>query len=334
MTSTPGGGHAADLYARISADSDLTQSLFRQALQDPKGALARAVAWRAEQPVELLGFIALGQALAANGQPAKAARAYGSVIDFFPSRADIRRLAGEWLETLGDAGLKLAAATYRVAAEQRPDHPAVYHLLALTLARLGEHSEALEVAIKGITAKRAFERFNQVDRILKEDAQLVGAAWAARAPQERERISQRLAEHGLSIDARASIRFVLNWETDANDVDFHIYDKSNNHAFYSSKVLPTGGELYADITTGYGPECFTIYDPSAFPYRLQAHYYSRGPMGYGAGKLQVIRHDGAGGLMVEDRPFVIMVDGAYVDLGVVKGEGGVKGNKKPKIAAE
>ena len=43
MTSTPGGDHAADLYARISADAELTQSLFRQALQDPKGALARIV---------------------------------------------------------------------------------------------------------------------------------------------------------------------------------------------------------------------------------------------------------------------------------------------------
>ena len=44
MSSTPEGGHAAELYARISADPELTQSLFRQALQDPKGALGRIVA--------------------------------------------------------------------------------------------------------------------------------------------------------------------------------------------------------------------------------------------------------------------------------------------------
>jgi hypothetical protein len=35
--------NAAALYARISEDSDLTQSLFRQALQDPSGALHRIV---------------------------------------------------------------------------------------------------------------------------------------------------------------------------------------------------------------------------------------------------------------------------------------------------
>jgi hypothetical protein len=42
-------GNAAALYALISADADLTQSLFRQALQDPSGALARIVAIGAEK---------------------------------------------------------------------------------------------------------------------------------------------------------------------------------------------------------------------------------------------------------------------------------------------
>jgi hypothetical protein len=35
--------HAAELYGRISADQDLTQALFRQALQDPNGAVSRIV---------------------------------------------------------------------------------------------------------------------------------------------------------------------------------------------------------------------------------------------------------------------------------------------------
>ena len=74
------------------------------------------------------------------------------------------------------------------------------------------------------------------------------------------------------------------------------------------------------MTTGYGPECFTIFDkPAAYPYKLQAHYYSRGPMGYGMGKLEIIEHDGAGNLRFEERPFVIMQDHAFVELGVVQG---------------
>ena len=75
------------------------------------------------------------------------------------------------------------------------------------------------------------------------------------------------------------------------------------------------------MTTGYGPECFTIRLPKekrSYPYALQAHYYSRGPMGYGMGKLQIIDHDGKGNLAMEERPFVVMVDQAFVDMGTVK----------------
>ena len=54
------------------------------------------------------------------------------------------------------------------------------------------------------------------------------------------------------------------------------------------------------------------------PYRIAVHYYSRGPMGYGLGLVQVVRYDGKGGLTVEPRPFVVMIDGAMVDVGEVK----------------
>ena len=35
------------------------------------------------------------------------------------------------------------------------------------------------------------------------------------------------------------------------------------------------------------------------------------------GKLQIVQHDGEGGLTFDERPFVVMNDGAYIDLGVV-----------------
>jgi hypothetical protein len=41
-------------------------------------------------------------------------------------------------------------------------------------------------------------------------------------------------------------------------------------------------------------------------------------MGYGMGKLEIIEHDGAGNLRFEERPFVIMNDNAFVDLGTVE----------------
>jgi hypothetical protein len=164
-------------------------------------------------------------------------------------------------------------------------------------------------------------RFAGVDQILREDAGLIAAAWMKAEPNRRGEIEARLKRDGGTRENAPSLRFVLNWETDANDVDFHITDAKGGHAFYSQRTLPSGGELYADVTTGYGPECFTIRKPKgqrAGPYHLQAHSYSIGPMGAGMGKLEIVEHDGKGGLRFEQRPYVVMVNQAYVELGEVK----------------
>jgi len=112
---------------------------------------------------------------------------------------------------------------------------------------------------------------------------------------------------------------VLTWETDDNDVDFHIEDGKGGHAYYSQPRLASGGSLYADVTTGYGPECFTIPGlPKAYPYRLKIHYYSRGPMGYGMGKVETVQYDGRGHLLFDERPYLVMSNHAFVDLGLMK----------------
>ncbi|MBL8636311.1 MAG: hypothetical protein JNM40_24010 [Myxococcales bacterium] len=284
-------------------------------------ALTMALAWRDSDAGDVLAVIALGEVYEALQQRKAAARAYGSIIDLFPGRADLRRFAGARLERLGDSN-ELAADTYAKAAANRPDHPSSHRMLAYALLKLGRYDEALEAIVAGATRSYPPGRFAGVPQILGEDVGLIAAAWARKEPQRRDEIERRLQGIGAQLAQGPSVRFVLSWETDANDVDFHILDGRGGHAYYSQPSLPSGGQLYADVTTGYGPECFSIFAPPsqrAYPYKLQAHYYSRGPMGYGMGKLQIIEHDGKGGLRFTERPFVIMVDGAFVDLGEVRG---------------
>jgi hypothetical protein len=285
-------------------------------------ALKTAFEWRKSEPGDVMALVALGEAFEAAGDALQAARCYGSIIDLFPGRADLRRFAGERLEHLPlGAALDLAADTYGKAEVERPDHPASHRLFAFALLKKGQHEKAFEAIVRGMRRSYPNGRFAGVTRILREDLGLVGAAWARAEPKREEEILSRVRNEGGEIESEPSLRFVLNWETDANDVDFHIYDGNGGHAFYSEPTLSSGGTLYADVTTGYGPECFTIRaraDRRSGPYRLLAQYYSRGPMGYGMGKLQIIDHDGRGGLIFEERPFVVMVDHAFVDLGVVK----------------
>ena len=287
---------------------------------DAEQAVARALRWRNEDAGDVMALVALGEALEALGQRHLAARVYGSIIDLFPSRADMRRFAGERLERLGEAGAGVAADSYAKGVAQRPDHLTGHRLLAYALLRLGRHAEAFDAALGGLAREYPSNRFAGGKRILREDLGLIAAAWIRHAPAERAAIEARLNTAGAELATEPSLRFVLNWETDANDVDFHIHDGKGGHAYYSSKELPSGGALYADVTTGYGPECFAIPgQPQAYPYRLRIHYYSRGPMGYGMGKLEIVEHDGRGNLRFEQRPFIVMNDGAYVDLGTVQG---------------
>ncbi|WP_437911759.1 AgmX/PglI C-terminal domain-containing protein [Sorangium sp. So ce302] len=288
---------------------------------DAPAAVRDARAWHAEAPGDVLALVALGEALEAASDTPGAARAYGSLIDLFPARADLRRFTGARLERLaGGAGLELAVDTYEKAREQRPDHPASHRLLAFARLKRGEHAAAFDALAAGVARRYPPGRFVGVESILREDLGLIAAAWLKAEPARRAAILARLAKAGAALESAPSLRFVLNWETDANDVDFHIRDDRGGHAYYGDPTLPGGGRLYADVTTGYGPECFTIRAPRehrASRYTLQAHYYARGPMGYGMGKLQIVDHDGKGGLTFDERPFVVMTDGAFVELGAV-----------------
>jgi tetratricopeptide (TPR) repeat protein len=286
---------------------------------DAKSALEKARAWRSEAPGDVLALVALGEAFEASKDEANALRAYGSIIDLFPSRADLRRFAGVRLEHVR-GGLDLALDTFTRAAKQRPDHPHGSRLLAYALVKKGLFGDAFDTIVAARKWPYGDARFPGVDKILSEDLGLIAAAWTRAEPKRAAEIRALLKQHKGVVEDKPSIRFVLNWETDANDVDFHIYDDKGGHAFFSQKHLPSGGDLYADVTTGYGPECFTIRGPKsqrAKKYTLQANYYSRGPMGYGMGKIEILEHDGRGGLTFEERPYVVMIDHGFVDLGTV-----------------
>jgi len=288
------------------------------AREDLDAAEREATGWRSESPGDVLALVAVGEVLEARGRRGDAARAYGSIVDLFPGRADLRRMAGERLERLGGDALALAIDTYAHAVEQRPDHPSSHRLYAYALLKAGRHVEAFAAIEAALDRSYPGGRFAGVEQLLREDLGLIGAALVAVDPAERKRVEASLAKRGVALPTTPSTRFVLNWETDANDVDLHVYDAKGGHAFFSNRTLPSGGQLIAAVTTGYGPESFSIEGKrGAGPYRLLAHYYARGPMGYGMGKLQVMEHDGSGGLRFAEHPFVVMKDGGYVDLATV-----------------
>ncbi|MEO8703359.1 MAG: VIT domain-containing protein [Kofleriaceae bacterium] len=288
-------------------------------LRDVMSALAQAqrdrglelaAHWQLQNPGEVAAIVALGEALEARGATVLAARAYGSLIDLYPNRVELVRAAGERLDRLGDGARELAIDAYRRAIRERPDHAQTYRLLAYALLRAGQAEAALQAILDG--SKKVVD--SRVGQVLAQDAKLVAAALVARDPARRDEIEKRIE---VPIATKRSLSVVLIWETDANDLDLHIRDGNGKHAYHGKPALASGGSLLADQRDGYGPELFQIDEPKAFPYRISAHYFNRGPMGLALGTVQIIRHDGAGNIAIEDRPFTLQNDQGMIELGTI-----------------
>lgn len=298
---------------------------------EKQAALAEARKWHAEHPGDVMALLAFGEALEAIGDVRTAARAYGSILELYPMRADTRRFAGERLERLKDAAaLRLVIDTYKKAVEQRPDHPESHRHYGYALLKHNEPEKAFEAIRAGALRQYPRGRFVGVERILHEDLGLVAAAWSHAEPHRAAEIKARLRAAGGSDENEPSLRFVLSWETDASDVDLHV-----DHGAGSSKSAGAAAtpEHYANVRDGYGPECFTIRAPPdkrGYPFGLQVSYASRGPMGYGMGRLSIVEHDGKGNLVFDERPYVVMSDFATVDLGKV--DRAVSTNAAEKLA--
>ena len=285
-----------------------------------EAALEEALRFSAESPTDVLAFLAVGEAAEATGRPRLASRAYGSLLDLWSYRVEMKRFAAQRLERVGtEAALGVAQTALASAVLDRPDHPSGHRMLAYAQLKGGEPARAFETLEKALSMQLPEGRYAGVLSVLRQDAAVIAAAWQRQFPGQAEEIRTRLRHLELTIDETPSIRFVLSWETDANDVDLHVTDAFGEHASFQHKTLETGGALVADVTTGYGPEGFVIPRPDrGFPYQLRANYYSRGVMGFGMGKLQIVRHDGRGNVTIEDRPFIIQSDHGDVELGTVK----------------
>ncbi|MCH9681527.1 MAG: AgmX/PglI C-terminal domain-containing protein [Deltaproteobacteria bacterium] len=269
-----------------------------------RDAYALASSWVRTQPEDTLGLLALGEALEHRGRTRLAARVYGSLIDLHPSRADIRRAAGQRLQALGKDGLPLAIDTFAKAVAARPDQPTGARLHAWALVEQGRHAEAFAVLREAFDRRYPRGRFARVHSVLHRDLSIVAAAWSAADPQAAK---AGLAYTKVTTATVPSTRFVLSWETDTTDLDLTL------HAPESRRRRQ---RRLADVTTGYGPEEYVV-PGKTMPDRLQAtvQYYDRGAMGHALGAVQLVRHDGHGGVTIESRPFVLMQQGSTANLG-------------------
>jgi tetratricopeptide (TPR) repeat protein len=280
-------------------------------------ALVDLLAAHAARPNDLFVLIALGEALAASREPILAARAYGSLVDLAP-RAEILRHAAGRLSSLGEPGLDLALDAYARAAADRPDQVHGRRLLAFALARRGRPDRAFDVIDGALDAELPAARAESLREILRQDLAVLGAAWLRRDPRATGTVLARLARRDLRVADQATLRVILTWETDADDLDLHVFDVDGQEVSPASPLLPDyAGYLVGDAADGHGPEAVVFDAPDAWPYRARVRLSSRGPGGHSLAIVQFLYHDGRGGLAFEERPLALLEQGAVADAGEV-----------------
>jgi uncharacterized protein YfaP (DUF2135 family) len=83
---------------------------------------------------------------------------------------------------------------------------------------------------------------------------------------------------------QSRLRVVLSWDSDGTDLDLHVVTPVGEHAWYGQRVIPGGGALDVDVTTGYGPEIFASPAPEKGLYLVYVNYYGAG---YGVNDLTI-----------------------------------------------
>ena len=71
------------------------------------------------------------------------------------------------------------------------------------------------------------------------------------------------------------VKVVLTWDT-PTDVDLWVIDPTGEKCYYGNRSLKSGGNLDVDVTTGFGPETFTMAKALPGTYSVQTQYYSSG----------------------------------------------------------
>ncbi|HEY1406966.1 MAG TPA: DUF2135 domain-containing protein [Spirochaetota bacterium] len=71
------------------------------------------------------------------------------------------------------------------------------------------------------------------------------------------------------------VKVVLTWDT-PTDVDLWVIDPTGEKCYYAARSTKSGGNLDVDVTTGYGPETFTMAKALPGNYSVQTQYYSSG----------------------------------------------------------
>jgi len=169
--------------------------------------------------------------------------------------------------------LDTAIAILERVLKMREDEPQSHRDLALALGERFQRDGNREDAERSVellyaVAQRVWDRFPEIEMIaLMELNRMLEIARRA-GTDLSDRIDARLLRT-LDLDLRIS----MSWDADLTDVDLHVYEPTEEHAYYGHQNTRIGGLVSRDFTQGYGPEEYVLRRAYPGAYKIKAHYY-------------------------------------------------------------
>jgi hypothetical protein len=218
-----------------------------------------------------------------HGRTADAVQMVLSALDLPSANATTLGIVADRLERYG--ALDRAIELRERQATLEPDRPQPRRLLALALAarsalrpapargdRAGDVS-ARDDLVRAVTLLREVavgtwdRRWDGIDLIALMEAN-------ALVPQLTRLGGANPLEPALTTLLDTDVRVVVDWTTDATDLDLWVDEPGGERAIYSNPRTAIGGHLSNDMTAGYGPEEYFVRRAPAGDYTVRANVYA------------------------------------------------------------
>ena len=197
--------------------------------------------------------------------PELAVRALTDLVESYPDDAPTLRLIGRVLEGWGFGDL--ARTLFERALELSPRETQTWRELLLLAAKERRTADLDDLQRRFTEAKR--------------DARMVQTERAIHAELQRSGDDRR-------IDEKSELQVEAMWDTNYSDVDLRVREPDGEVVAYDHTRSKHGGKLHDDVTSGFGPETYTIPHMESGSYEIVLDYYGEDDTSLGTALAHVI----------------------------------------------
>jgi hypothetical protein len=211
-------------------------------------------------------YLEVGEFFLSKKEEKTAFRIFSNIGEMDLENREFLRILANKLRQSGKSDL--AILLYEEIIRIKGEEPQAYRDLALVSLEIKDYQRALDLFYKVVSTdweenERRFEGVKEVAFV---------------------EMNNVIALHGGQLDLSAipkkwiknyivDVRIILNWSSDATDVDLWVEDPTGEKCSYNNKQTQIGGRISFDMTSGYGPEEFLLTKAIKGEYKIEADFY-------------------------------------------------------------